>query len=138
DLAGRVLSSTSGQGRPTYYTYDTAGQLTGITQRVTPATPATAITVSLGYDAAGNKTRMVDGNGNATTYTFNSWNRPESVIEPSTSAHPAATDRTWTTAYDAAGRALVEALPGGVTRTSTYDKLGRLTGETATGVTTLS
>ena len=48
--------------------------------------------MSLGYDRVGNKTRMVDGNGNATIYTYNRWGLPESVIEPST--RPIRTHRT--------------------------------------------
>ena len=48
-----------------------------------PRSPSASATT-----AAGNKTRMVDGNGNATIYTYNSWNLPESTIEPSTTAHP--------------------------------------------------
>ncbi len=79
---------------------------------------------------------MVDGNGNATTYTYTPWNLPESIIEPSTPAHPAAADRTWTTVYDAAGQPVEQRLPGDVTRTRTYDNLGRLTGETGTGAAT--
>jgi YD repeat-containing protein len=136
DNAGRLLQATSPQGRPMYFGYDTAGQLTGVTQRVIPTNAATAITVGLGYDAAGNRTRMVDGNGNATTYTYTPWNLRESVIEPTTAAQPAAADRTWTTSYNANGLPVLEQLPGGVSRTMTYDRLGRMTGETGTGATT--
>ncbi|MBX6721787.1 MAG: RHS repeat protein, partial [Dactylosporangium sp.] len=133
DGAGRPLSSVTPEGRPTFYSYDTAGQLVGVTQRVDPSDPGTAITVGLGYDAAGNLTRMVDGNGNATIYTYNPWHLPEKTIEPSTSAHPNLPDRTWTTIYDAAGRPIHQLLPGGVVRSATYDNLGRLIGETGTG-----
>jgi YD repeat-containing protein len=83
DGAGRTVQTTTAAGRPNYYGYDTAGQLATISQRVDPANAATAITVNLGYDRDGNKTRMVDGNGNATTYTYTTWNLPESTIEPS-------------------------------------------------------
>ena len=100
--AGRP-QTTSAEGRPTNYGYDAAGQLTTVTQRVDPADAGTAITIALGYDRVGNRTRMVDGNGNATTYTYTPWGLPESVIEPSTPAHPTAADRTWTTVYNAAG-----------------------------------
>jgi RHS repeat-associated protein len=122
-----------GEARPTIYGYDTAGQLATVTQRVDPANPATAITVNLGYDQVGNKTRMVDGNGNATTYTYNTWNRPESTIEAPTTTHPNAADRTWSTTYNTVGLPTVDTLPGGVTQTRTYDNLGRLTAETGTG-----
>ena len=91
------------------------------------------VTVQLGYDANGNNTRLVDGDGNATVYMYTPWDQPESTIEPSTAADPNPTDRTWTTVYDAGGRVVQALLPGGVTRTETYDHLGRLTAETATG-----
>ncbi|MEW2075539.1 RHS repeat-associated core domain-containing protein [Streptomyces sp. NPDC013433] len=71
--------------------------------------------------------------GNTTVYTFDSWGLPESTIEPATTAHPNAVDRTWTTVYDKAGQAVTELLPGGVERERTYDGLGRLTHETGTG-----
>jgi YD repeat-containing protein len=83
DGANRVAQMTSAEGRPTSYGYDAAGQLTSVTQRVVATNAATAITVNLGYDRKGNKTRMVDGNGNATITTFNTWGLPES-----TSNHP--------------------------------------------------
>jgi RHS repeat-associated protein len=137
DAAGRPTQSTSPQGRPTIYGYDTAGQLTTLTQRVDPSAPATAISVGLGYDAAGHGTRLVDGLGNATDYTYNSWGLSESTIEPSTTAHPNPSDRTWTVGYDAAGQPVQDLLPGGVSRTRTFDGLGRLTNETGAGATTV-
>ena len=111
------------------------GSSPAITQRVDPATPATAITCRLGYDR-----RQQDPHRRRQRQRhhlhLHTWNLPESTIEPSTTAHPAASDRTWTTIYDAVGLAVQDQLPGGVTRTRTYDKLGRLTGETGTGATT--
>jgi RHS repeat-associated protein len=136
DAAGRRTQTTSPQGRPTFYGYDGAGQLTWIAQRVDPATPVTAVTVGLGYDPAGHRSHMVDGNGNATDYTHNPWGLVESTIEPSTAAHPDASDRTWTTSYDANGQPIGESVPGGVSRIRTFDGLGRLTTETGAGVTT--
>ena len=133
DAAGRRTQTTSAAGRPTFYSYDSAGQLAAITQRSDPANAATAISVSLGYDANGNLTHMVDGNANATDYTFNPWNLPESTIEPSTSTNPNLSDRTWTTSYNATQLSTHDTLPGGVTRSRSYDNLGRLTTETATG-----
>ncbi|WP_406036426.1 hypothetical protein OG799_18285 [Micromonospora sp. NBC_00898] len=131
--AGQPLTLTSGEGRISQYGYDTAGQLTSVAQRVNPADSATAVTVQLGYDLTGKRTRMVDGNGNPTTYTYTPWGQPDSVIEPATTAHPNAADRTWTTGYDAAGQPVTYLLPGGITRTLTHDKLGNLTQETGTG-----
>jgi RHS repeat-associated protein len=133
DGAGRTTQVTSAEGRITQYGYDGAGQHTSVSQLVDPANPASAATVTVGYDAAGRHSRTVDGNGHATDFTYNSLGLPESVIEPATASNPGVADRTWTTSYDPAGEPVREQLPGGVTRTSTFDGLGRLTDETGTG-----
>ncbi|MGW9198545.1 RHS repeat-associated core domain-containing protein [Micromonospora chersina] len=133
NASGQPLTVTSAEGRISQYGYDSAGQLTTLTQRVNPADPATAVTVQLGYDLTGQRTRMVDGNNNTTTYTYTPWGQTASTIEPATTAHPNPADRTWTTSYDAAGQPVTYLLPGGVTRTLTYDKLGNVTAETGTG-----
>ncbi len=114
----------------TTYTYDALGRLT---QQVEPVSDTKSITTAFGYDAAGNRTRLTDGRGNTTVYTFNSWGLAESTIEPATDATPSEADRTWTTAYDKAGRPVTESLPGGVKRERTYDGLDRLIHETGTG-----
>ena len=143
------------QGRPTYYGYDTAGQLTAITQRVDPANPATAITVSLGYDRAGNKTRMVDGNGNATTYTYNTVeparvrpsNRPPPPTPtpptgpgppsttppaaPSSSACPAGSPAPAPTTTSAGSPARPAPARTTTARSLDYDPLGRVTSATS-------
>ncbi|MFE9187808.1 RHS repeat-associated core domain-containing protein [Micromonospora haikouensis] len=131
--AGQALSSTSAEGRTTEYSYDQAGQLTTIAQRVVSADPASTTTIHLGYDLNRRRTRMVDGNNNSTTYTYTPWGQPASVIEPATTAHPEVGDRTWTTSYDAAGQPVTYLLPGGVTRTLTYDRAGNLIEETGSG-----
>ncbi|MFC7482911.1 hypothetical protein ACFQX7_27020 [Luedemannella flava] len=123
--------------RPTHYlSYDAAGQLTSVTQRADPANATTAVTVTLGYDRRGNQVRTVDGKGNLTENTYNTWGLLETTIEPATTVHPNTADRTWTLAYDAAGQATTAILPGGITRTKTYDGLGRVTDEAGTGATT--
>ncbi|MFE2064059.1 LamG-like jellyroll fold domain-containing protein [Streptomyces sp. NPDC059467] len=131
DVEGNQTAAVSPQTKArTTFAYDALGRMTS---QVQPVAPGDSITTSFGYDAAGNQTRLTDGRGNRTTYTFNAWNLPESTVEPSTTAHPGAADRTWTTAYDKAGQAVTETLPGGVKRARTYDGLGHLTGETGTG-----
>ena len=92
-----------------------------------------AITVSFGYDLVGNRTRFTDGRGNPFITTYNAWDLPESLIEPSTAAHPTAADRTFTIGYDAAGRPVTAPAPGGVRITTTYDTMGRATRQTGTG-----
>ncbi|MEV6486981.1 RHS repeat-associated core domain-containing protein [Streptomyces sp. NPDC051576] len=131
DAEGNRTAVVSAQTKArTTYTYDALGQLT---TQIEPVSATASITTSFGHDAAGNRTRLTDGRGNKTVYTFNSWGLPESTIEPSTTAHPNAADRTWTTLYDKAGQDVTELLPGGVKRERTYDGLGRLTRETGTG-----
>lgn len=133
DDAGRPARSTSAEGRPTSYGYDAGGQLTSVTQLRDPADPGSAVTVDLGYDVAGRRARMVDGNRNVTTYTYNSWGLPESTVEPAIAGATSDAARAWTTAYDAAGQPVRELLPGGVSRTRTFDDLGRVTADAGTG-----
>jgi RHS repeat-associated protein len=131
DADGNQTASISAQTKArTTYAYDALGRMT---TQIEPVSSTESITTSFGYDAAGNQTRLTDGRGNKTFYTFNSWGLPESTIEPSTVAHPSAADRTWTTVYDKAGQAVTELLPGGVKRERTYDGLGRLVAESGTG-----
>ncbi|MBD0671754.1 hypothetical protein BU198_13860 [Streptomyces sp. CBMA156] len=131
DLEGRVLASTSPTtGAVTSTAYDVLGRPVTLTE---PVAAGQNITTTFGYDAAGNRTRLTDGKGNTTVYTFNAWGLPESTVEPATAAHPAAADRTWTIAYDVAGQAVRSTEPGGIVRTSAYDPLGRLVRESGTG-----
>ncbi|EFC82515.1 DNRLRE domain-containing protein [Parafrankia sp. EUN1f] len=135
DAAGNVTSETDANGHPTTATVDARNQRRTIT---VPVNGSTNITTSIGYDLAGNTTRVTDGRGNPTITTYNSLGLAEKVIEPSTTAHPNLADRTWTSSYDAAGEPVTVVAPGGVTRTSTYDELGRLTAEAGSGVGTAS
>ncbi len=124
-----AVISPETQARTTF-TYDALGRMT---RQVEPVSAQESITTTFGYDEAGHRTRLTDGRDNKTVYTFNSRGLPESTIEPSTTAHPDAADRTWTTVYDKAGQPVTELLPGGVKRERTYDGLGRLIQETGTG-----
>lgn len=102
-------------------------------RHVEPVSAGKTTTTAFGYDAAGNRTAYTDGNNNTTYYTFNSLGLPESTIEPATSAYPNLADRTYTTAYDILEAPVTRIEPGGVTLTSSYDALGRLTGQNGTG-----
>ncbi|MET7395183.1 LamG-like jellyroll fold domain-containing protein [Dactylosporangium sp. NPDC005572] len=130
DDNGNLRTVKDGRGNTTTLTYDALNQVNGETQ---PITATTSINTSFGYDAAGHQTRFTDGRSNQFWTTFNTWGLPESYIEPATSAHPAAADRTYTTVYDAGGRAVTQALPGGVQLTNTYDDLNQVTGQSGTG-----
>ncbi|MDX2813402.1 LamG domain-containing protein [Streptomyces sp. PA03-5A] len=132
DDDGNRISVTDATRATTEFTYDALGRLT---QQVEPVSDSDAdsIVTGFGYDAVGNRTSLTDGRQNKSIYTYNSWNLPESVIEPSTPAHPAAAARTWTTTYDKAGQAVTLAEPNNVIRQRTYDVQGRLTKETGVG-----
>ncbi|MBB6344345.1 RHS repeat-associated protein [Nonomuraea muscovyensis] len=118
--------------------YDALGRLieaTGPQVKVDKAGSSNDVRPSarFGYDAAGARTRLTDGRGNATWTTYNTLGLPETVVEPATTAHPNAADRTWTAAYDAAGNPTALIQPGGVRIDRTFDHLGRLTKETGGG-----
>jgi RHS repeat-associated protein len=123
DPNGNRTAVTSNRGNTTTFTYNSHSQLTSV---VTPTggTPAT-ITFTYGYDTRDLLTKTIDGRGNTWWTTYNSWGLEESRIEPSTTAHPAVTDRTFTNVYDTAGALVREDKPGGVSVTHTVDLLGR-------------
>lgn len=131
DAAGNVLTATDPLNRTVRYQYDALNRLTTQTE---PVSATESITTSYGYDAKGNRTRYTDGRGNSFHTTYNAWSLPESVIEPATTAHSAAADRTWTAAFDVAGNPVQLTAPGGVVRTRQFDLLDRMTKETAPGV----
>jgi RHS repeat-associated protein len=131
DAFGNQASQTTPRGFATTMTYDGANRLTAV---VTPGDHGESISTTAGYDAAGNMTRFTDGRGNSTVRTYTTGNLPAATIEPATTAQPNAADRTWTTTYDAAGQAVREDQPGGVTVTRTFDVMGRLLSESGAGV----
>ncbi|WP_340558538.1 DNRLRE domain-containing protein [Streptomyces sp. GSL17-111] len=130
DAAGNPVEATGPLGHTVHQTFDALGRITELTE---PVDGTTSLTTTFGYDAAGNRTRLTDGRGNDTWYTFTSRGGPESVVEPATTAHPDAADRTFTTVYDAAGRPVREIQPGGVEQVRTFDALGRITEVTGSG-----
>ncbi|MYV46385.1 laminin G, partial [Streptomyces sp. SID2888] len=131
DADGNLTASIPpGTKARTAYAYDALGRMT---RQIEPVSSTESITTTFGYDTTGNRTRLTDGRGNTTEYTFNAWGLPEATIEPSTTAHQSAADRTWTTVYDKAARPVTELLPGGVERERAYDGLDRPIHETGTG-----
>jgi len=129
DAAGRPLHKVSAAGRITDYAYDAGGNPVTITQLVNSTDPTSGITVQQGFDAVGRRTRTVDGNNNATDYTYNPWGLLEQIREPDLGDPNA---RTWTLVYNAAGRQIEFRQPGGVVQTRAYDDLGRLLTESGT------
>ncbi|OPG07210.1 hypothetical protein B1L11_31325 [Microbispora sp. GKU 823] len=130
DAAGNLTSQTTATGHTTTRAYDAANRLV---EQHEPVSATETITTSFGYDAAGQQTRATDGRGNSTYTTYNSLGLVESVIEPSTAAHPDLSDRTWTNIYDAAGNQVTSLLPGGVKVERTFDELNRLVKQIGSG-----
>jgi RHS repeat-associated protein len=130
DDVGDLTAKVSPEGRRTAYAYDPLNRPVRVDEK---PDAATTISTTLGYDAAGNRTRLVDGERHATDSTYTPWGLPESTIEPATASNPDAADRTWTTVYDAAGQPSSQVVPGGVVRTRKFDAQGHLIGETGTG-----
>ena len=138
DEVGNVTAVTRPEGAATpgvpndyvtYRSYDALNRLVSVSQ---PVTPSATVSTQYRYDAAGNRTAVVDGNGSITVSTYTPWNQVESVVEPATSAFPGAVDRTWTTTYDAGGLAVATQEPGGYSRVSTFDANRRLVAVVAT------
>ena len=116
---------TDGLGTVTTYTYDDLGRIENILQPWATGQPN--IITQFRYDIRSLLTRMTTGNGQHWYTTYNVWGLQEKYVEPSTTAYPASSNRTFTTVYDASGRPVTEQLPGGNLVTTVYDNLGRVT-----------
>ena len=127
---GQITSATNFLSNTTTYAYDATGMLTSQTE---PTSSGHSITVSYGYDLAGNRTALTDGNGNTTYTTYNSRGLPAVITEPPTAAHGTTADSTTTDVYDGNGDLVTQNLPGGVQVASSYDAMGDLTGQSGTG-----
>jgi large repetitive protein len=130
DRAGNQLTSTDAENNTISYTYDPTGMILSETQ---PINPTDSIVTTFGYDLNGNRTRFTDGRGDNFWTTYNTLRLAESQVEPATTAYPNAADRTYTTAYNGAGQAVSQTLPGGVTQSFAYDDVGRLTSQSGSG-----
>jgi RHS repeat-associated protein len=92
----------------------------GLGRRVLTSLPSGSYE-KLGYDAAGNVNLVEDGNGNATTYTFDSYRRP--LVETG------ALGASRRCSYDARGNMIREIDANGNIRLMGYDELGRMVSE---------
>jgi YD repeat-containing protein len=97
---GQITSATNLLGNTATYAYDATGMLTSQTE---PTSSGHTITVSYGYDLAGNRTALTDGNGNTTYTTYNSRGLPAVITEPTdrpTAPRPIPPPPTSTTATE--------------------------------------
>src|SRR6185312_13585373 len=84
DLAGQLIQSFDGLGDETDYTYDAAGDQTGVTVRAPRGpgnTPGAIVSqVTNVYDLAGQLTQSFDGDNNETDYGYDAAGDQTSVI----------------------------------------------------------
>ncbi|MCB5426409.1 LysM peptidoglycan-binding domain-containing protein [Altererythrobacter sp. CC-YST694] len=140
DNAGRVLTSTDGEGTVTRNTYDALGQLTDVTVAYGHADAATthytydgtgrvltvtaafgmaeAATVTYAYDGLGNRSSVTDARGNTTTFTYDRQGRVLTTTN--------ALGGMSTYVYDAFGQVVKLTDPRGKSTYTYYDRLGRL------------
>ena len=128
DNDGNLVTETAPSLNVKNYTYDLLNRRTAVQVPLAVG----SITTTYGYDKNSNLTRVTDGKNAITTYTYNERNLQTSTIEPSTTAFPAAVDRTYTITYDAGGLPVSETKPG-TTIARTFDPLAHPLTETWSG-----
>jgi YD repeat-containing protein len=115
DAVGNRLTLTSSAGQWTW-TYDALGRI------ITKLTPAASTATQFEYDNEGNRTAVIDPDGNRTSYGYDNAYRLISITFPLGS-------QSLTVSYQHNGRGLVttRTLPNGVQSNYTFDSLGRTT-----------
>lgn len=136
DPAGNTTAVKDPNGHVWKAGYDAADRLTTLTDPAPTAadgTTAPSPVTSVGYDVLGDATRLTDADRHTTYQTYGTGGQILTRVEPATTAHPAAADRTWSYSYGSGGHVSNTSEPGGVSTSYTYDSFHRLTGQSATG-----
>jgi RHS repeat-associated protein len=118
--AGEICSAVDGLGQTTTYSYDTYGNVTGIT-RPSPA-GGTIVTV----DALSRISSMTDGKGQKTSYSYDALDRITQILYGGATTCTPSTGNCITFAFDADGNQTATTDNTGTT-SYYYDKLNRLT-----------
>jgi len=113
DSRGNLTSITNALNQTTTFTYDSFGELTNVTDPL-------GHTSRLEYDANGNVIARVDALGNRSTMEYDGVGRLKAVIDP--------LGRHMSLTYDALDRVKTTTDPSGAVTTFTYDENGNLTG----------
>lgn len=111
DDTGRRTSMYDWSGM-TVYRYDQVGYLCQIDG------PAINDTISYEYDAAGNRTKMIDQDGGVTTYEYDQLNRMTKITDPQ--------GESTTYTYDPLSNIVNQAYPNNTQTSYLYDSLNRI------------
>ena len=121
DVLGRLVKVTDHNGRETGFTYDGAGNRTGITY-------PDGTTAVYAYDRNNRLVKVTDGEGQAAQYTYDGAGNLLSIAQPGS---------TCTYTYNANRQPVKAAYSLGesvsMSETFTYDAMGRITGSERTG-----
>lgn len=119
DVAGRVLSSTRGDGVAVYYVYDALGRTLAENQQWA--------SMSFDNDAAGRRTRTTWSDGFFVTYDYDAAGQLTAIRE---SGAASGVGVLASYSYDGLGRRTAIMRGNGVGSSISYDAIGRLTGLT--------
>ncbi|MHB1361440.1 MAG: DUF6531 domain-containing protein [Thermoleophilia bacterium] len=83
DALGRKTSAVDGNGHTTTFQYDNLGHLRYVVKQVTDPVTGQMVTATTEnqYDAAGNRTKVIDPEGKATSYAFTPMNRLSQITD---------------------------------------------------------
>ncbi len=122
DARGNRTSMIDAEGVVTRYEYDGLGRLTAVLENYVNGAGSDAETnvrTEYGYDAAGNRLSIRDGNGHVTAFAYNAVKRLASETD--------ALGHETTYVYDAVGNRTLLTDANGVSTTYVYDEANRLT-----------
>jgi YD repeat-containing protein len=122
DPAGNRLSMTDAEGRVSRFEYDRLNRVITTTQNYQAGQPSSSevnVRTIVSYDSVGNRVKLLDGNGNPLTYTYDSLYRLKSTID--------ALNQSSSVTYDALGNKLTQTDAEGIVTRFDYDELDRVT-----------
>jgi RHS repeat-associated protein len=126
---GELCTTTSGLSNVTTYGYNTAGELTSITQPAGSCTGTRKLCTTYTYESNNSRPHSVtDGKNQTTTYTYDNDDRVTQILYNGTTSCVHTSGNCVTLGYDVDGNLTTRTDATGTT-TLVYDDLNRLTNE---------